>query len=129
MKAINPVVWFEIYVDDIKRAQKFYEKVLDIQLSDLPMPDTASDDMKMVAFPMDMNGEGAAGALAKMEGFKPGGNSTVVYFGSDDCAIEESRIEAAGGKVVQSKESIDEFGFIVLAYDTEGNMFGVHSDK
>ncbi len=130
MKAKNPVGWFEIYVDDMNRAKKFYEEVLHVQLSELPMPNTADDDMKMVAFPMEMDGAGAAGALVKMAGFKAGGGgSTIVYFDSDDCAIEEARIEEAGGKVHQSKESIGEYGFMVLAFDTEGNMFGVHSSK
>jgi len=87
------------------------------------------DDIKMQAFPMEMNGEGAAGALVKMKGFEPGGNGTVVYFRSDDCAIEEGRVEKAGGKILQSKQSLGEYGFMVLANDTEGNMFGVHSQQ
>jgi len=49
------------------------------------------------------------------------------YFGSDDCAIEESRVKEAGGKIMQPKQSIGEYGFMVLAQDTEGNMIGVHS--
>lgn len=85
--------------------------------------------MKMIAYPMDINGDGAAGALVKMGGFKTGWNSTIVYFGSEDCAKEESRIEATGGKIIQSKQSLDEFGFMILAADTEVDMFGVHSDK
>ena len=84
MKPMNPVVWFEIYVDDIERARKFYETVLDTKMEDLPTPETPDGDsnMKMVAFPMVNEGEGAAGAIVKMEGFGPGGCSTVVYFGS-----------------------------------------------
>jgi len=129
MKTKNPVVWFEIYVEDMERAKDFYENVLQTELTELSVPDTGNDaEMRMLAFPMHMNGEGAAGALVKMAGFKAGGNSTIVYFGSDDCQIEENRIEAAGGKVIQGKQSIDEFGFMVLATDTEGNTFGVHSD-
>lgn len=129
MNTKNPVVWFEIYVDDMERAKKFYENVLQTQLTELPMPDTGDDaDMRMLAFPMLPEGEGAAGALVKMAGFKAGGNSTLVYFGSNDCSIEENRIEDAGGKVIQSKQSIGEFGFMVMATDTEGNMFGIHSD-
>ncbi|MBA3986039.1 MAG: VOC family protein, partial [Flavobacteriales bacterium] len=57
------------------------------------------------------------------------GNSTIVYFRSNDCAIEEGKIETAGGKLLQSKQSLGEHGFMVLASDTEGNMFGVHSQS
>lgn len=131
MKIKNPVVWFEIYVNDMERAKKFYEKVLNTKLSELPTPELpdGENDMKMLAFPMEMEGEGAAGALVKMNGIKAGGNSTMIYFGSEDCRVEEGRIENAGGKVMQSKQSIGEFGFLVLANDSEGNMFGIHSES
>jgi predicted enzyme related to lactoylglutathione lyase len=32
MKAKNPFTWLEIYVDDLARAQKFYEEVLEIEM-------------------------------------------------------------------------------------------------
>lgn len=127
MKTVNPVVWFEMYVDDLARAQQFYEHVLKISLTELPSP--IEDDSEMLIFPSDENGGGASGALCKMQGMKAGGNSTLVYFGSEDCAVEEARIVKAGGKVFTSKQSLGEHGFIVLAADTEGNMFGVHSSK
>ena len=124
----NPVVWFEIYVNDLQRAKKFYETVFKTQLDILPTPE-GNHNIKMLSFPMVMNGEGASGALVKMEGFEAGGNGTIIYFRSDDCATEESRIESEGGKIFQSKQSLGEYGFMVLAIDTEGNMFGIHSQK
>jgi predicted enzyme related to lactoylglutathione lyase len=33
----------------------------------------------------------------------------------------------AGGRIEREKSSIGEYGFIALALDTEGNMFGLHS--
>jgi uncharacterized protein len=129
MEPQNPVYWFEIYVDDMKRAQKFYETVLDIKLTQLLTPDTIDESLIMMSFPSNQTGPGASGALVKMEGFNAGGNSTIIYFGSEDCAVEESRIEAAGGKIFKSKFSIAEYGFIALCYDTENNMFGIYSMK
>ena len=46
----NPFTWVEIYVNDMNRAQKFYETVLDIQMTSLPMPD-GMDSMQMLSFP------------------------------------------------------------------------------
>lgn len=123
----NPVVWFEIYVDDMERAAKFYETVLNVKLENLPNP--TEQPMEMRVFPSEMESMGTSGALVKMEGFKAGGNSTIVYFHSEDCITEESRVEAAGGKVFQPKMSIGEHGFISLLMDTEGNMIGLHSLK
>jgi uncharacterized protein len=125
--ANNPVVWFEIYVDDLARARKFYESVLDVNLDILGDPNDTS--IEMLSFPSDMEKYGASGALVKMEGFRSGGNSTLIYFACEDCAVEESRVEAAGGQIQKPKMSIGEYGFISLAIDSEGNMFGLHSMK
>jgi hypothetical protein len=118
----NPVRWFEIYVQDMARARAFYETVLGRRCEKLN-----SGDIEMWSFPMQRDRPGVGGALVRMPGVPSGGNSTLVYFGSDDCAVEASRVVAAGGRLHRDKMSIGEFGFVALAVDTEGNMFGVHS--
>ena len=118
----NPVGWFEIYVREMERAKAFYENVLDVELEKLESP-----EIEMWAFPMDMEKTGASGALVKAPGVTPGGNSILVYFSSRDCAVEEARVEEAGGSVQRPKTSIGEYGFVTLAHDTEGNLFGLHS--
>ncbi len=121
---MNPVGWFEIYVDDMARAKAFYKGVLSLSLEKMNSP-----ALEMLGFPSDMEGYGAGGALAKMEGFPAGGNSTLIYFTCNDCAVEEARVETYGGRIERPKTSIGEYGFITLAIDTEGNMFGLHSMK
>lgn len=74
-----------------------------------------------------MESHGASGALVCVDGMPAGQNSVLVYFSCEDCAVEESRIEPAGGTIVRPKFSIGDYGFITLAKDTEGNMFGLHS--
>lgn len=120
----NPVVWFEIYVQDMPRAKRFYESVLGTTLSHLP-----SGDLEMWAFPMDVQKPGSGGALVRMNGVPSGGGGTMVYFASEDCATEEARVVPAGGRVARSKLAIGEYGFITLAIDPDGNMFGLHSRK
>ena len=122
----NPVGWFEIYVENMERAKNFYEAVFQVQLEKLKSP---VPELEMLAFPMTMDRTGASGALAKMSGFSPGGNSTIVYFSCQDCAAEAARVVPSGGKIEQEKTSIGEYGFMALAYDTEGNMIGLHSLK
>ena len=125
MKA-NPVVWFEIYVQDMPRSKAFYEKVLGGSLTRLDSPDP---DIEMWAFPMEQNAAGAGGALAKMKGVPSGANSTMVYFGCEDCAVEAARVSGAGGKMMKEKFSIGPYGFIAIGTDPEGNAFGLHSMK
>ena len=124
--AKNPVGWFEIYVQDVQRAKDFYEYVLQVKLQKLPI---SSAELEMWAFPGDPHGEGATGSLVRMEGFPSGGNSALVYFVCDDCDAEGKRVVPAGGRIQRDKTPIGQYGFIVLAVDTEGNMFGLHSMK
>ncbi len=130
MPEYNVVGWFEIYVDNMERAVAFYQTVLEYKLES--MSDPAESGMQMMSFPMDedpMQKYGAPGALVKMDGFGPSSGGTIVYFAVKDCAVEESRVAGAGGQVIRPKQSIGEFGFISLCKDTEGNIFGLHSQE
>jgi predicted enzyme related to lactoylglutathione lyase len=120
--ARNPVGWFEIYVQDMPRAKAFYEGVFGATLTRI-----GAGDLEMWGFPGSMDAPGSSGSLVHMPGLPSGGNSTLVYFSCADCAVEGGRVAAAGGKVVREKFPIGEYGFVVLAQDTEGNMFGLHS--
>jgi predicted enzyme related to lactoylglutathione lyase len=121
----NPVGWFEIYVQDMGRAKAFYQTVLRLVLEKLEDPSGSSE---MWAFSMSPEPRpGATGALVKMKDMPSGGNSVLVYFSCADCGAEAGRVTGAGGKLVQPKMPIGPYGFIALAADTEGNMFGLHS--
>ena len=122
---MRKVGWFDIYVEDIDRAQRFYEEVLDTTLT--PMDDPNDPTAQMRAFGDDFTSHGAGGALVKLEYSQPGPGGSMVYFTCDDCAVEEGRVEAAGGTVVRPKFSIGGHGFVSLMTDTEGNMVGLHS--
>lgn len=122
----NPVNWFEIYVEDMDRAKKFYSQVLDQALEDMKIPEGA-EDLRMVGFPYVDGGINASGALVKSNEMKPGTGGTLVYFSCEDCAIEQGRITAAGGQVIQPKFQIGEHGYCAIGMDTEGNTFGLYS--
>ncbi|KAA3638284.1 MAG: VOC family protein [Proteobacteria bacterium] len=119
----NPVVWYEIYAQDMPRAIQFYQNLLNIKMVSLASP---TDD-EMWSFPGTMENLGANGALVKMKGVDSGGGGTLVYFSCANCADEEARVEANGGRVIKPKFSIGDFGFISLITDTENNMIGLHS--
>jgi len=120
----NSVGWFEIYVDSMERAKKFYEAVFSVKLERL-----GNTEIDMWAFMGNPNTYGAPGALVHMPGFSAGRNSVLVYFSCEDCAIEEKRVVENGGKIEKKKFSIGQYGAISLVYDTEGNMIGLHSMK
>ncbi|MBK9044116.1 MAG: VOC family protein [Saprospiraceae bacterium] len=126
VQAKNPFTWVEIYVDDMERAQKFYERVFEIRMAELPMPES-DGEMIMKSFPWAENGKNISGALIKMKDMRPGVGGTLVYFTCDDCSVEESRVESAGGNVLQPKMSLGEHGFCSIVMDTEGNSIGLYS--
>lgn len=128
MQSKNPFNWIEIYVEDMGRAQNFYETVLDIKLIPMQTPDN-SGDLEMLCFPWIEGEMNISGALCKTSAIKPGSGGTLVYFTCDDCDLETSRVESAGGKVLQKKMSIGDYGFCSVAMDTEGNSIGFHSMK
>jgi predicted enzyme related to lactoylglutathione lyase len=120
----NPIGWFEIYVQNMPRAKKFYAAVFDTTFTKI-----GSEMPEMWAFPSDTQAYGAGGALVHMPGFPSGNNSVLVYFSCEDCAVEAKRAVDAGGRLQKAKSAIGEYGFNSLVFDSENNMIGLHSMK
>jgi len=123
----NPVGWFEIYVDDMSRAKKFYESVFEVKLQKIQNPENVDNNIEMWAFPGEKNTYGTPGSLVKIKGCEAGRNSIIIYFSCKDCAVEEEKVKKFGGKVHHPKMSIGQYGFMSLVYDSEGNMIGLHT--
>jgi uncharacterized protein len=124
MEKPNAIGWFDLYVDDMDRAVVFYETVFQQRLE--PIGDPTGETV-MRSFPANMGTYGAAGALVKSPHARPGPGGTMIYFSVEDCAVEQERAVAAGGKVLRPKFSIGQFGWVTLCLDTEGNNFGLNS--
>lgn len=124
----NVFTWVEIYVNDMSRAQKFYEEVLQMEMVPMETPGEMGD-FHMVSFPWEENAPNISGALVKTSAMQAGTGGTVVYFACDDCSVEISRVEKAGGTVCQEKFPIGDYGFCGICMDTEGNTIGFHSMK
>ena len=122
---MRKVGWFDIYVEDMGRAQGFYETVLDTRLSTMEDPNDPSAQMR--GFDDDFVSHGAGGALVKLEYAQPGPGGSMVYFSCADCAVEEARVPTAGGSIVRPKFAIGGHGFVSIVTDTEGNLIGLHS--
>ena len=119
----NAVGWFDIYVNDMDRAVNFYQTVFNQELEDLGDPTDSSVIMK--AFPTEMANYGAGGALVKREGAGPVTGGTIVYFGTEDCSAEESRVSDAGGQVINPKMSIASLAGSACAWIPKGIYLGL----
>jgi predicted enzyme related to lactoylglutathione lyase len=120
----NMVGWFEIPVENMERARKFYEEVYDISIS---VHDLGG--VIMGWFPGVQGKSGSSGSLVKHEMYIPSDTAgPLLYFSCKDLANELVRISAAGGVILQPKKEIGGgHGFMALFKDTEGNRIALHS--
>jgi uncharacterized protein len=118
----NPVAWFEIPVNDLERARKFYETVFDF-----PMKTMEMGPRKMAFFPMTDGIYGTGGALVQEESFIPSYQGTMVYFSTGDIDGTLDKVNSSGGKTLLPKTSIGEYGFVGYFEDSEGNRVGLHT--
>ncbi|WP_421877219.1 VOC family protein [Marinoscillum sp.] len=117
----NPVGWFEIPVNDMDRAKKFYDAVfsIDINIQDF-------GNLLMGWFPSDLESHGSSGTLVKAESYVPSHEGTMVYFSVEEIDEVLPGIEPAGGKIINKKQSIGEYGFVAHFEDCEGNRVALH---
>ncbi len=122
----NMVGWFEIPVENMKRAIDFYEKVFDLKMNRQKM-----GPLDMAWFPWNEEGTGSPGTLVHFPAaYKPSADGVLIYLTahSGDLANELSKVEKAGGKVLQGKTQIsEEYGNMALILDSEGNRVALHS--
>lgn len=121
------VGWFEIPVTDMDRAVKFYETVFNVTLERHPM-----GEFDMSWFPgYDEDIPGSPGSLVKYaDYYSPSKEGVLIYFTSrsGDLTDELSRVETAGGTILQPKTQISEdIGYMGLILDTENNRIALHS--
>lgn len=124
----NAVGWFEIPVKDMDRAMRFYETVFDVKLSR-----NLFGTFEMAWFPEAESQIGSAGSLVKSDkDYRPSADGVLIYFTahSGDLSNELGKVEKAGGRILLPKKQISEdYGFMALVFDTEGNRIALHSRK
>lgn len=122
----DAISWFEIPASDIDRATKFYEAIFNIKLDPLDLP-----NIKMRMFPLEDPMNGVGGAVVDSGGFhKPSATDGPLLYlnGNPDVQNVLSKVEAAGGKIMVPKTQIsEEYGYMAVFLDTEGNRIALHS--
>lgn len=120
----SAAAWFEIPAVNLDRAKQFYENIFGIEMIDMDL----GDEFKMTLFPVEEGGVG--GALCEHPDFyQPGYQGPLVYFNADpDLQSVLDQVEKSGGKVLQAKKQIsDEYGYMAIFEDSEGNRVALHS--
>ncbi|MGZ4894306.1 MAG: VOC family protein [Halobacteriota archaeon] len=111
------VMWFELPVDDPKRAIAFYEQVFGWTIVKWEGP---FDYWEVTTGPD--NEPGINGAIVPRRMPEQVTANTVSVASVDEVT---KTIEETGGKVIVPKQTVPGEGYLVYCADTEGNVFGV----
>ncbi|KAA0130708.1 VOC family protein [Chryseobacterium sp. SN22] len=122
MKENNPVVYFEIPVTDLERAQKFYSHVFGFRFEK-----EIIDDYEMLLFPFEETSSGISGALAKGDVYQPSQKGIILYFRTQDIDLTLEKVLEKRGKILYPKTVNEKHGFAVAEFeDSEGNRIALH---
>ncbi|EDL66485.1 VOC family protein [Bacillus sp. SG-1] len=121
------IVHFEVHVDDMERAVKFYGEVFGWTFEDW------SEFAGMPYMGAVRGGEdqpGINGALMQRQGPPPEAgqpmNGYACTMGVEDYDSTEEKILASGGTVALPKYALPGMAWQGYYKDTEGNIFGIH---
>lgn len=123
MHAIN---WFEIPTSDFDRAVTFYESILTCTMRRMEIPG-AQEPIPMAVFPATE--QGISGALVYLKEHRPAAAGPLLYLNANpDLNVILSRIEEAGGRIIMPKTPLpNNFGYMAIFFDSEGNHMALHS--
>jgi len=126
----NIITWFEIPVNNTQRAKKFYETILDIEMTSQFIAET---NEPLTSFPYDpeviqATSGRVTGVLTESENSSPSANGTVVYINaSPNLQSVLDKVQPAGGELISPVINI-KAGLIAFILDSEGNKIGLHSE-
>lgn len=122
MKTSNPVVYFEIPVNDLERAEQFYAAVFNFSFEK-----EIIDHYEMALFPFEEKNSGITGALAKGDVYKPSKNGVIIYFKTENIDETLQKAQQHGGKLLYPKKIDAKYGFAIAEFeDSEGNRIALH---
>ncbi|MGE6395992.1 VOC family protein [Chryseobacterium scophthalmum] len=122
MNGNNPVVYFEIPVTNIERAEKFYMNVFNFKFEK-----EIIDDYEMMLFPFEETQSGISGALAKGDVYKPTKDGVIIYFKTKNIDSVLKKVLENKGKILYPKTINEKHGFAVAEFeDSEGNRIALH---
>lgn len=110
--------WFEIPVQKLNRARKFYENILNLSLEELDVAESTS----MMLFP-----DGTGALVRHPDFYVPSKEGVLVYLDCrEDMDTVLDLVPKQGGKILIDKREIsEERGFMAIIQDTEGNRIGL----
>ena len=130
---MDPIVHFEIPVNDIDAARKFYGPLVGWNLQDWKMPDGSvyvgvhttpiDEKTRMPLKPGAING----GIMKRNDAVKKV-NGAIIAVNVPSIEEKVKQVEKAGGTVVTPKADVMGMGFYAYVSDPDGNVIGLWED-
>jgi predicted enzyme related to lactoylglutathione lyase len=121
-RAAQRVNWNELASDDLERAKAFYSRNFGFEFADR-MPMGPMGDYWFI----DHGGQRLGGMLQKLP--QNPGNGWLFYFGVDSVLAAHRAIVAGGGHVLREPHEVPGGGWITVASDPQGAVFGITGPK
>lgn len=120
----NLIAFFEIPVVDFDRAVRFYESLLNCQLTIMDW------ETEKMAFFTNNVGE-CIGSLSYAPDFKPSKDGILLSFSVENMETALSLVKNNGGEIIRAKTKIesDNKGYFSIFIDSEGNKVGLYSEE
>jgi predicted enzyme related to lactoylglutathione lyase len=116
----NRVVWFDIPVEDLDRAQSFYAAMLNIKVH--------REQFEGYSFCVLDHAEGNGGCLVPGKSQISSNAGILVYLNVDGRIRDAvAQVERLRGRVVEPIHPIGPHGFRAIVVDCEGNRVALHS--
>lgn len=111
------IIWFEIPVDDIERAQQFYGSLFGWTFNKLPA--AIADYWHIDTGGKDASPDG--GMMPRMHPQQPITN----YVSVPSVTTAAAKVQKLGGTVCKPKTAVPGMGYFAICLDTEGNTFAL----
>ncbi len=123
---VNAIHTFQIPVKDFDRAIKFYNTLMNYELSVMDF-----SGAKLGAFKYDHAAGGIGGCIIKSDKLSPSSRGTMVYLDTgSDLQPYLDRVTPAGGEIQVEKTQLGPgLGFYAIIIDSEGNKIGLYSSN
>jgi uncharacterized protein len=116
-RASSSIVWFEVPVDNLDRAKKFYKEMFGWKFAELP---AAVNEY----WHIDTGGPDASpdgGLMLRMHPQQPITN----YVSVPSITKAAAKVERLGGTVCKPKTAVPGMGYFAICLDTEKNTFAL----
>jgi uncharacterized protein len=110
------IVWFEIPIDNIERAKKFYADLFGWKIEKFPGVD---DYWHIDTGGAEDTPDGAL--MARSQANQPITN----YVSVNSVSEAMAKVEKLGGKICSPKTAVPQMGYFSICQDTESNIFAL----